>query len=341
MHMSDALISVAVGGTMAAASTGAIGYSIKKINKMELEDHKIPMMGVMGAFIFAAQMVNFTIPVTGSSGHIGGGILLAALLGPFPALITLASVLFIQCLFFADGGLLALGCNIFNIAVIPCLFIYPIFYKPILKKAITNRRLTVASILSVVIGLQFGALAVVIETVLSGVTKLPFGAFLTLMQPIHLAIGLAEGAITAAVLCFIFHVRKEILENALNSAKVEKNGMRKILVIFAIGTILTGGVLSVFASSKPDGLEWSIEHAGDGSKTTNQSSLHNAFEELQNKTALLPDYSYQMAKGSAASTGTSFSGIVGGFFTLAIVLVFGVMIMGIKRWKQSMMKNRD
>ena len=108
MHMADALLSAAVSSTMCAVSAAAIGYSITKINNNELSEKKIPLMAVAGAFIFAAQMINFTIPGTGSSGHIGGGILLAALLGSYPALLTISAVLIIQCLFFADGGLLAL-----------------------------------------------------------------------------------------------------------------------------------------------------------------------------------------------------------------------------------------
>ena len=132
--MADALVSPAVGGTMLAVSAAAIACSAAKIKKEDLAEKKLPIMGIMGAFVFAAQMSNFTIPGTGSSGHIGGGMLLAAVLGPFPALITISAVLIIQCLLFADGGLLALGCNIFNMGVIPCLLVYPLISRPLAKK---------------------------------------------------------------------------------------------------------------------------------------------------------------------------------------------------------------
>jgi cobalt/nickel transport system permease protein len=105
MHMADALISPAVGGTLWAATAGLIGYSSRKVQQ-DIDDRRIPLMGVLGAFIFAAQMINFTIPGTGSSGHLGGGMILAILLGPAAAFLTLASVLTVQALFFADGGLL-------------------------------------------------------------------------------------------------------------------------------------------------------------------------------------------------------------------------------------------
>ena len=145
MHMADALISPAVGGAAWVVSAAAVAYSTAKI-KNELGDKKVPLMAVAGAFVFAAQMINFTIPATGSSGHIGGGILLAGLLGAFPALLTIAAVLVIQCLFFADGGLLALGCNILNMGVIPCLVVYPLIFKPILGKGYTVKRISLAAI---------------------------------------------------------------------------------------------------------------------------------------------------------------------------------------------------
>ncbi len=107
MHMADALISPAVGGTVWAASAGLIAYCSKKVRD-DIDDRKIPLMGVAGAFIFAAQMINFTIPGTGSSGHLGGAMILSILLGPYAAFLTMASILTVQALLFADGGLLAL-----------------------------------------------------------------------------------------------------------------------------------------------------------------------------------------------------------------------------------------
>ncbi len=129
MHMADALLSPAVGATFWAGTLAAIGCASKKL-KENIDDKMIPLMGVMGAFIFASQMINFTIPGTGSSGHIGGGMILAIILGPYAAFLAMASVLTVQALFFADGGLLALGCNIWNLGIYPCFFAYPLIYKP-------------------------------------------------------------------------------------------------------------------------------------------------------------------------------------------------------------------
>ena len=110
MHMADALVIPAVAGTMYLASSAAAGVSVHKV-KLENDPKKIPAMGVMGAFVFAAQMINFTIPGTGSSGHLCGGLLLTAVLGPWAGFLSMIGVLLTQCLFFADGGLLALGCT--------------------------------------------------------------------------------------------------------------------------------------------------------------------------------------------------------------------------------------
>ncbi len=333
MHMSDALLSVAVGTTMNVVSAGAIGYSVSKIKKYDFEENKIPMMGVMGAFIFAAQMINFTIPVTGSSGHIGGGILLAALLGPFPAVITLSCVLLIQCLFFADGGLLALGCNIFNIAILPCLVAYPLIYKNILRKKITTGRITLAAIAAVVIGLQLGAFGVVTQTLLSGITELPFRAFVLVMQPIHLAIGIVEGIVTAAVLCYVYNNRKDILEQALGQRSTENVSMKKVYIGFLVAALLIGGIFSWFASAKPDGLEWAIGKVAGESEIGSGSETHEAVQALQDTTALLPDYALAEDTTADGKLGTSLSGVVGGSITLACAMGFGALIMLIKKRK--------
>lgn len=174
---------------MWAATTGVAAYSIKKIQS-DLDEKKIPLMGVVAAFVFAAQMINFTIPGTGSSGHIGGGLLLAILLGPYAGFLAMASILSIQALFFADGGLLALGSNIFNLGFFTCFVAYPLIYKPIIAKGYTPKRIFGASMLAVIIGFQLGAFSVVLETLFSGKTELPFGTFVLLMQPVHLAIGI-------------------------------------------------------------------------------------------------------------------------------------------------------
>jgi cobalt/nickel transport system permease protein len=324
MHMADALLSPAVGAAMYAASAAAIAYSVSKIKKDDLSEKKTPVMAVAGAVVFAGQMINFTIPATGSSGHIGGGMLLAGLLGAFPALLTIAAVLIIQCLFFADGGLLALGCNIFNMGVIPCLLVYPLLYKRILSGGITYRRIGVASIVGVVAGLQLGAFGVVAETALSGITELPFGAFVLLMQPIHLAIGVVEGIVTAAILSFVFSMRPEILESA-NSGQSLSPGlpMKRVLTALICVAVVVGGLLSLFASANPDGLEWAMERVAGTAALETAGGVFDKFASVQEAAAFLPDYAFPSGE---AAVGTSVSGLVGGALTFALAGLTGLLI---------------
>ncbi|MCQ2406846.1 MAG: energy-coupling factor ABC transporter permease, partial [Oscillospiraceae bacterium] len=210
MHMADALVAPATAGVMYVCSAVAAGYSVKKIRE-ENEPKKIPVMGIMGAFVFATQMINFTIPGTGSSGHLCGGMLLSALLGPFAGFITMIGVLLIQCLLFADGGILAFGCNVWNMAFYGCFIGSLLIWKPIMKNGASKIKIIVASIVGCVLTLQLGAFTVTLQTLASGITELPFKVFVLTMQPIHLAIGLVEGLITAAVLVFVHEARPELL----------------------------------------------------------------------------------------------------------------------------------
>ncbi|MDE7476693.1 MAG: energy-coupling factor ABC transporter permease [Lachnospiraceae bacterium] len=246
MHMADALVVPAVAATMYACSTVAGGYSVHRV-RLENEPKKIPVMGVMGAFVFATQMINFTIPGTGSSGHLCGGMLLSALLGPYAGFLAMIGVLLIQCLFFADGGLLALGCNIWNMAFYGCFIGALLIWQPMMKKGATRGKIIGASILGCVLTLQFGAFSVVIETLVSGVTELPFTAFAATMQPIHLAIGLVEGLITVAVLCFVYEARPELLWGIGGAGKESEGHLsfQTTIVMLAAAAVLIGGGLSV------------------------------------------------------------------------------------------------
>jgi cobalt/nickel transport system permease protein len=329
--MIDALISPAVGGVMTAITAGAIAYSVKKISGESFDEKKIPMMGVMGAFIFAAQMIDFTIPGTGSSGHIGGGVLLAALLGPFHALITLASVILIQCLLFADGGLLAYGANVFNLGACASILAYHFLYKPIVKRGMTKKNITLASVIAVTLGLQVGAFGVVIQTLLSGVTELPFGAFVVLMQPIHLAIGLAEGFITAAVLCFVYSVRPEILESSVANTKINKQlSLKKVLIAFSIMAVLTAGGLSMFVSSHPDGLEWSIEGVTKGVEIERDTPIHEVTGNITEFTTFMPDYTFS-GEDYATPIETAVAGLIGSLVVLFLAGGTGYMIHAFRR----------
>ena len=155
MHMADALISPAVGGAMWAATAGLTVYSAKKL-KENLDEHNVPLMGVLGAFIFAAQMINFTIPATGSSGHLGGGMILAILLGPYAAFLVMASVLTIQALFFADGGSWPWGVTSLTWVSSPVSSLILLFIRRLSGEQPTQGRILLGAMAAAIVGAATG-----------------------------------------------------------------------------------------------------------------------------------------------------------------------------------------
>ena len=337
MHMADALLAPAVAATMYAASAVTVGASVKTLKKDE-DPAKLPTMAVTSALVFAGQMINYTIPGTGSSGHLCGGMLLSALLGPQAGFLSMVVILTIQCLFFADGGLLALGANCWNMAFYGCFVGYYLLWRPIMHskvfkglgaKGAGRLKIILASILGCVITLQLGAFSVVLETTVSGVTELPFGAFVGIMQPIHLAIGLVEGLITCAVLLFVYESRPELLMDMDSAAAGQgRCSVKTTLVILAAVVLVVGGGLSLAASANPDGLEWSMFGNADSGYSENMgldeenygisSTAADRAASIQEKTAFLPDYAFA---NSDSAAGTSVSGIAGSAIVAGVALL--------------------
>ncbi len=344
MHMADALLSPSVGAAFWAGTAATIAYASKKL-KQGLDDRMIPLMGVLGAFVFAAQMINFTIPGTGSSGHFAGGMLLSILLGPYAAFLVMASVLTVQALFFADGGLLALGCNIWNLAFYPSFVAYPLIYRPLAAAAKDPKKIVSAAMISSIVSLQLGAFSVVLQTLFSGRSELPFVPFVLAMQPIHLAIGIVEGFITAGVISYVRSVRPEILQGISNGMPVDSRlSFRKLLITLGLAALLTGGVFSWFASIHPDGLEWSIEKVfGDTEILTPENNITSALKKVQEKTVFMPDYSFgNKGDGAAAEdagpaswpsieAGTSAAGVIGAVVVLVAASLIGMCIRFLRR----------
>ncbi len=305
MHMSDALISPTAAAVTGVVAAGLLATCLRRI-RTDFDDgsaqtpseYVIPLMGVMGAFVFAAQMLNF-----GSSGHIVGGILLCAMLGTRAAFVTLSSVIMLQCLLFADGGLLALGCNIINMAAMSCLVAYPAVYRPIAGDGASAGRIFAASILSSVVALELGAVAVVVETSLSGIAQLPPARFLAFMLPIHLLIGLGEGIATGSVLCAVRRYGMQV-----SSSGRPRGSIVAALVALAAAALMIGGVASWVASSDPDGLEWSIGNTA-ASEPIAAGRAHDVAESIRQTTAAMPDYDHSLA------------GVVGCVAVMAVVLI--------------------
>lgn len=312
MHMADALVSPPVAAVAGVAAASLLVIATRKVARSRRSDI-IPMMGVMGAFVFAAQMINFSIPGTGSSGHIIGGVLLAAFLGPWAAYLTLCSVLIVQCLVFADGGLMALGCNMINMAAMSTLVGYPLIYRPLIKYPSSTGRIMCASVLACVLSLEAGALLVSAETVASGITALPLGKFLMFMLAIHLAIGICEGVATGLVVAFVQRYNAPLLtDSAGTTAAGTSAGRRRVLWGFGIAALVLAVAFTWIASANPDGLEWSIEKVAGVAELAPASVPATAF---------MPDYE------------SHFAGIVGG--VLVMITLWAVTMLMFRHRRQT------
>ena len=208
MHIPDGFVSTPVAVAGIAVATGIIAYAVKATNK-KIGEKQIPMMGVLAAFIFAAQMLNFPV-IGGTSGHLVGAALAAIFLGPWAGMIVMTCVLMVQSLVFQDGGLLALGLNIINMGVVPCFIGYYTYVG--IVTIFRRRKLGImvgaglAGWLTVVAAAAFCAL----ELAISG--TVPLKVALPAMAGIHALIGIGEGLITAAVLALVLATRADLLE---------------------------------------------------------------------------------------------------------------------------------
>ena len=220
MHIGSGFLSPPVWGTMAAVSGAALAASLALAPK-RLDERRVPLMGVMGAFVFAAQMVNFPI-LAGTSGHLGGGFLLGILLGSPLAIIVMGSILVVQSLLFQDGGVEALGANAFAMGIMPCLV------GGAVRRLWTRPRpgglAFVFTFVGGIVSVLAGATAVTLLLWWSG--SLPaqvtlIGA-LGVMDFIHLWIGVIEGLVTVAVVRFVLAVRRDAVIDAVPRAEAKK-----------------------------------------------------------------------------------------------------------------------
>ena len=269
MHLGNGIICPVTGIPMLAIAAGTAFYAFKKSNFSK--DRILPAVGLT-LLVFALQMINFSIPLTGSSGHIVGGVLLTALIGPYAAFLAMGAVLLVQALFFADGGLLAYGCNLFNMGFLACFIAYPFVYKPFADK----NKPFLGAVLASIIALQLGSIAVVAEGALSGSIK-PEAVlnFTGLMQAIHLPIGFAEGIITGAII--------------LGAKFVDS---KKLAFISSGVSLVLAGFIAQYASQKPDGLEWSLLNISNSVVMQTQNGLYALSEAVQSKTAVLASASF-------------------------------------------------
>ena len=206
MHIPDGFLSLPILGVTWLISIGGIGFCINKTKEI-FEDKMVPLMGVMSAFIFAAQMINFPI-IGGTSGHLLGGVLAAVLLGPFAAAIVIACVLLVQCFIFQDGGLSALGANILNMTIISTIGGYFV-YKFLSRLIRGTRGIIIAAAVASWLSVVMAAGACALELAFSKVS--PLKIVLPVMVFIHALIGMVEALVTCLIIEFIIKVRPDLV----------------------------------------------------------------------------------------------------------------------------------
>ncbi|MBC5795278.1 MAG: energy-coupling factor ABC transporter permease [Sphaerospermopsis sp.] len=298
MHIPDGFISVPVAAATSLASGAALFVSFGR-SQTAFGVRRAPVLGLTTAFIFAAQMINFPV-AGGTSGHLCGGALAVIMLGsPWAAMLCIATVLIIQAVLFADGGITALGANILNLGVISVWVAW--FLTQTLQRLLggSKGRLPLAAGIAAGVSVVAAAIACAIQLALSGTA--PANIVLPAMTGVHILIGVGEGLITGGVLAYLATARPDLLPG-----EEEKFGGWLIPVV---SIFLVAGVLSLFASAWPDGLERVAE---------NLDFINKAEEVRVVVPTPLADYEIQ----GLGPIGTSITGWVGA--TACFAVAFGI-----------------
>ena len=297
LHIPDGFLSILVSVLLWIVSVLAIAIALRKVNQ-DIDESKVPLMGVLAAVIFAGQMLNFTV-VGGTSGHLMGAAIATILLGPWAAVLVMTSVVSIQALIFQDGGLLVLGANIFNMALIGVAVSY--FVYGTIRGLAGNRRwgIFAGGFAAAWFSIMAAALATALELALSGTS--PANIAVPAMAGIHALIGIGEGLITIGALGLVYAVRPNLLV-----AGAERSKSKSAIWLAGLAIALVLAIAAPLASSNPDGLEWVAEQQGFISLA--QEPLYK----------IVPDYLLPGVSSEALAT------IIAGIF--GAVLVFGVVL---------------
>lgn len=295
MHIPDGFLSAAVSIVLWLISAGVIAYALKRVNA-DLGERQVPLMGVLAAAIFAGQMLNFTV-AGGTSGHLMGAAIATIMLGPWAAILVMTTVVGVQALIFQDGGLLALGANIFNMGIVGVAVSYFV-YRSLLRVMKASRPTILAS--GFVAGwasIFIASLGVALQLALSGTS--PANLAIPAMAGIHAIIGIGEGLITSGALALFYATRPDLLRSG-----DEPTAGGRFVWIGGLALALALTILSPLASAHPDGLEWVAEQQG-----FLNSAQEPGFE-------IIPDYVLPGVSNEALATIAA--GIIG------TLIVFGV-----------------
>jgi cobalt/nickel transport system permease protein len=300
MHIPDGFLSLMISIVFWIVTIILLVVATRRTQN-SLGERQIPLMGIMAAFIFAAQMINFPI-AGGTSGHMLGGALAGIVLGPWAGMLVMASVIGLQALLFQDGGLLVMGANIFNMGLLPVLIGYGL-YRSVAGRS-RGIQLGVAG-LAAWLSVMAAALATSLELWLSGTS--PLQIVMPAMLGIHALIGIGEALITVAALAFIMQVRPDVLSVEATEAR---GGRGWIVAGIAIALVVV--LFAPWASADPDGLERVAEDLG---------FLGTGLEAPYQ---MLPDYTIPMLGETGLST--IVAGIIGVLIVAAIAIGIGRLL---------------
>ncbi|RYJ31086.1 substrate-specific component NikM of nickel ECF transporter [Streptomyces sp. L-9-10] len=286
MHVPDGFIDLPVSAASGAVAAGAVAVSLRGARR-ELDERTAPLAGLVAAFIFAVQMLNFPV-AAGTSGHLLGGALAAILVGPYTGVLCISVVLLMQGILFADGGLTALGVNITDMAVVTTVVSYVLFRALVKLLPRTRRSVTVSSFVAALVSVPAAALAFTFFYWIGGTTDIPIGKVLTGMAGVHVLIGIGEAAITALTVGAVIAVRPDLVYGARGLSAplklrvdgelvdagpesgpvpVAARSTRKVWATGLVTALVLAGFVSFYASANPDGLEKVAADQGIDRKT--------------------------------------------------------------------------
>ncbi|MEU9089823.1 energy-coupling factor ABC transporter permease [Streptomyces sp. NPDC048428] len=327
MHVPDGFINAPVSAVAGVVAAGAVAVSLKGARR-ELNERTAPLAGLVAAFIFAVQMLNFPV-AAGTSGHLLGGALAAILVGPFTGILCISVVLLMQGILFADGGLTALGVNILDMGVVTSVVAYALFRGLVRVLPRTRRSMTAASFVAALISVPAAAVAFTLMYWIGGTTDIPIGKVFTAMVGVHVLIGIGEAAITALTVGAVVAVRPDLVYGARGltaplklridgelvdapapaPAREPAAAHRSTKGLWATGLVtalVLAGFVSYYASANPDGLE----------KVATDQGIDKKAKDHASKDSPLADYGVKDVSNARISGGLA--GIIGVGATLVV-----------------------
>ncbi|MFF9046823.1 energy-coupling factor ABC transporter permease [Streptomyces parvulus] len=321
MHVPDGFINAPTSAVTGVVAAGAVAVSLRGARR-ELDERTAPLAGLVAAFIFAVQMLNFPV-AAGTSGHLLGGALAAILVGPYTGVLCVSVVLLMQGILFADGGLTALGVNITDMAIVTTVVAYALFRGLVKVLPRTRRSVTVASFVAALVSVPAAALAFTLLYWIGGTTDIAIDKVATAMIGVHVLIGIGEAAITALTVGAVIAVRPDLVYGArglgqrlklrVNGELVDVPGTpdaapapvpaarshRKLWITGLVTSLVLAGFVSFYASANPDGLE----------KVAADKGIDAKAEEHANADSPLADYGVEDIANARVSGGLA--GVIG------------------------------